>query len=200
VFANDGSIRIKGNPSLCFAGPREYKEGYHQLTIEACVAGDPFQSFYFRNESFYPTALMSQGANYITNLFNQLNVGTPIVAISSFGAWISPCDTRNVAQNITFTAGSSGGPGLLQSSQNLCLSGKCEILDELGCAPVKVVPCDPSDASQLYQYSESKQVFVSEDSGLCLGVLEGTVCLSRASYHRILCSCSAKRSRSSTAK
>jgi hypothetical protein len=61
LFSN-GAIKLKSNPTLCMTGPTGHTAGPTQLTIEPCEEGNPGQSFFFHNETFYPTTLVSQGS------------------------------------------------------------------------------------------------------------------------------------------
>ena len=152
-------------------GPSHMVLGPVKMQVSTCEAGSPFQQFYFYNESFYPSTLVSQGAYSLQLLLSENAMEIPIVAIHPFGGGITMCDSNNLAQNIAFN-GTADAPGLLRTPQNLCLSGKCD--DKvLGCTPLHVVECNAQDPDQLFLYVSSNGSFVNANNQMCLGLLAG---------------------------
>ena len=200
LFSN-GAIKLKSNPTLCMTGPTGHTAGPTQLTIEPCEEGNPGQSFYFHNETFYPTTLVSQGSYSIglpkLSATGSTWPGDAVYAFHAMGSWITPCNPLNEAQLITFNQ-VNGSAGLIQSPQGLCLSGKC-LTEKIGCAPVPFVDCDATDTNQLFLFNSTHQSIQHQDSEMCLSLLSGFVScdlLSRLSPHS---TCSSRSLRSPTA-
>jgi hypothetical protein len=175
----DGKIRLTSNPALCMTGPTKPTVGPHQFTVELCDDSNPGQSFYFHNETVYPTTIVSQGS-YSLGLVQFSFTGSSwpgdgIFAFHSSGAWVTPCDVTNAAQQLTFL-GFNDTAGVIQTPQGLCLSGKC-ITEKLGCLPVPFVACDESDSDQLFLHNKTTNAFIHPGSNLCLGLLSGLVCV-----------------------
>ena len=131
---------------------------------------------------------ITQGSYSLALLLSEDAIESPLMAIHPTGAGLTQCDATNIAQRMSFTgasalawlhvigAGNAITPGLLQTPQGICISGRCDD-HELGCSPLHVAECDASDADQLFFYFNNNGSFVNAKNHMCLGLLAGIVCL-----------------------
>jgi hypothetical protein len=96
---------------------------------------------------------------------------TPVLLYQSSGIFMRPCDNDDEAQQIQYT-GSQTIPGMLQTPQGLCISGKCT--DPLtNCAPLQLIPCDASNQDLYFQYQSANNSIRSVSTDRCLSLWAG---------------------------